>query len=104
MPCAKAGWSLPSTGAAGALILAERLRAAIEVLPHRSEDGTFHVTASFGVAVAEDRDPSLQAATVLKRADEALYAAKRAGRNRVKLWSATWSSSSPERSGRGIDI
>lgn len=56
---------------AAASEIAERLRVAIEELGF---------TASFGVAtLAEDRTPQ----TLVERADRALYAAKRAGRNRV---------------------
>jgi len=41
------------------------------------------VSVSIGVAVVGEADGSFEA--VLKRADEALYAAKRAGRNRVEV-------------------
>jgi len=42
---------------------------------------TVSVTASIGVAEREDRHPTPQ--QVMKRADQALYKAKEAGRNRV---------------------
>ena len=67
---------LADTGPGAALLAAERIRAqfAAGVWPHRA------VTVSIGVARArpEDRPESLVA-----RADAALYAAKRAGRDRV---------------------
>lgn len=60
--------------------LAERMRQAVETTIFSVMQGQF-VTASFGVASA--RKGNLQA--LLRCADEALYAAKRAGRNRVVL-------------------
>jgi diguanylate cyclase (GGDEF)-like protein/PAS domain S-box-containing protein len=59
----------------GALAVAEQLRAAIEHMP-----GAHPVTASFGVVLAEE---GATAASLIAAADAALYAAKRAGRNRV---------------------
>jgi diguanylate cyclase (GGDEF)-like protein len=73
---------LPNVGVEGAAAAAERMRATIEAA--RIEAGTaepLSVTMSFGVAelVAEDADPE----ALLKRADDALYASKHGGRNRV---------------------
>lgn len=65
------------TDARGALALAERLRRNIESLPIRGGEQTLRVTASFGVATSRDKGQGL-----LDDADEALYAAKAAGRNR----------------------
>ena len=62
----------------GALAHAERIRAAIEA---HDFPGVGHVTASFGAAACCDDD---SAATLLERADAALYRAKSAGRNRVE--------------------
>ncbi len=72
---------LPETEVDGALLLAERLRASLSDTPHLLPSGPVKVTCSLGVAqwIAEDRD----AGALLGRADEALYAAKKAGRNRV---------------------
>lgn len=66
---------LPATNAEGAMIAAERFRAALDnqTWEHR------HVTASFGVATLKEH---LNGDTLLKDADVALYAAKEAGRNR----------------------
>ena len=61
-------------------MLVERIRSTLE---HRamSVDGhTFTITASFGVATFPDEAAT---ATLIAAADTALYAAKRAGKNRV---------------------
>jgi len=72
---------LPETDLPGALRLAARLRAMLETTPVELPDGkTLTVTASFGVAL---RDELLSADELVAVADEALYAAKRAGKNRV---------------------
>jgi len=72
---------LPETDLAGAVKLAERLRVALEKTTVELAEGkTLHVTASFGVAL-KDELPS--ADELVAVADEALYAAKRAGKNRV---------------------
>lgn len=68
----------------GAGILAERLRRAFELHAFEHEGRRLPVTASFGVASAE----VLGAETpddLIRGADEALYEAKRGGRNRVLL-------------------
>jgi diguanylate cyclase len=69
---------LPETTRVGAEMLAERIREAMQA---RQIEGIPHpVTASFGVTVALASD-SLEG--ILQRADQALYQAKGAGRNRV---------------------
>ncbi len=72
---------LVETSKAGARRYADRIR---DVLPaHRFGHGR-RVTASFGIAsLPEDVAPSPDA--LIRAADEALYAAKRAGKNRVSL-------------------
>lgn len=64
------------------LILAERLRGAIEHMIFIHEDRSIRVTTSIGVAIVEPEDADAEA--LLKRADQSLYAAKSAGRNRVR--------------------
>lgn len=46
-------------------------------------DGPFRCTVSAGIGFGDDRNPSVS--DVLARADSALYAAKKAGRNRVEI-------------------
>jgi two-component system cell cycle response regulator len=73
---------MPETNFAGALVGAERLRAAVAEAPFTLPGGEpLSVTVSIGVAVAIDGQETPD--SVLKRADEALYAAKNSGRNRV---------------------
>jgi diguanylate cyclase (GGDEF)-like protein len=72
---------LSGTDLAGGSLLAERIRKAIESTPVEIDDGVeLVITASFGVA---SMPPAASAADLLAAADEALYAAKSAGRNRV---------------------
>jgi diguanylate cyclase (GGDEF)-like protein len=55
------------------------MRAAVAATPVRTDDGLVSVTVTIGVA--EHVDGSL--ADLLRAADDAMYGAKRAGRNRV---------------------
>src|SRR4029453_13247745 len=74
----------PQTDAAGPELLAERMRVAVEALqiPRVGGTGTLRVTASFGVAAVPES--ALDRAGLIAAADAALYAAKRAGKNRVE--------------------
>jgi diguanylate cyclase (GGDEF)-like protein len=74
---------LPETGLRGAVAMAERLRAEIAAIRIETARGPLSFTASFGVAVCIDADGSFERG--LARADAALYAAKRSGRNRVEV-------------------
>ena len=71
---------LPDAHLEGAGVVAERLRDSIAATPMYAGDGRMTVTASLGVA-ALSSDETLDG--LLHRADEALSAAKRDGRNRV---------------------
>jgi two-component system, cell cycle response regulator len=73
---------MPETDLAVATMVAERLRRRIAAEPFAIQQGarTVEVTISIGIAGLGARD---NAASVLKRADQALYRAKRDGRNRV---------------------
>jgi len=74
---------MPDTDLAKAYLVGERLRQCIAAAPFFAGErvGGLDVTASVGVAALEfpDDTPEL----ILKRADQALYCAKRDGRNRV---------------------
>ncbi|MFZ2112224.1 MAG: diguanylate cyclase [Solirubrobacteraceae bacterium] len=69
---------LPDSGADGAFVLAERLRSA---LAGEFAEDSVAVTISFGLATYPEHGET--AASLLRAADEALYAAKDSGRNRT---------------------
>ena len=75
--------AMPDTDAALALLVGERLRLKIVIDRFRvaESEQSIEVTVSIGVASLASTDETPE--TLLKRADVALYAAKRAGRNRV---------------------
>jgi diguanylate cyclase len=70
-----------NTGINEGAMLGERLRQSVERLEIELADLMYHPTASVGFAVLH---PNESAQSFLKRADDALYAAKKAGRNLVK--------------------
>ena len=74
---------LPGRGGAEAREMAERLRAAVERSEFRFEGHGERLTVSIGVATRLDREST--PAEAVKRADNALYTAKRAGRNCVHV-------------------
>ncbi|MFM9858029.1 diguanylate cyclase [Pseudoxanthobacter sp. M-2] len=74
---------LPGTDAAGARVAAEKLRLEIEQLSIKVGQDTLSVTASIGVGAVCPGDTSISDA--MRRADEALYLAKSAGRNCVRV-------------------
>lgn len=77
------GVLLPETDAPGAADLAERLRAAIAAAALTANGEAVALSISIGVAMLHPSDTSVDA--LLVRADQALYRAKHAGRNRVVL-------------------
>jgi len=75
---------LPNAGANAAMRVADRLRERIEACPITDEDETtIHLTASIGVATYPTHGGELD--ELIRAADTALYAAKDAGRNAVRL-------------------
>jgi diguanylate cyclase (GGDEF)-like protein len=76
---------LPETDEAGARVISERLRQAVASLQVLHAGLTLQATVSLGIttyAPAQEREPPGPEA-LLRRADEALFRAKAAGRNRV---------------------
>jgi diguanylate cyclase (GGDEF)-like protein len=75
---------LPTADGPGAVCVAERIREAFEEQPVVTERDKIAITASLGIAASGGQN-SFDAESLLQMADEALYRAKRAGRNRVEL-------------------
>ena len=73
---------LPQTASVGALGLAERLRRAVAEMVVPLAGGDLRVTVSVGVA---ERSVETTFEHLMSRADQALYAAKETGRNRVEM-------------------
>lgn len=76
---------LPHTDATGAAIVAEKMRVKVEALriQHASSQVSNRVTISIGVAAMVPPEKS-EPAVLVAAADQALYRAKREGRNRVR--------------------
>ncbi|KAF1712533.1 hypothetical protein CSC70_03195 [Pseudoxanthomonas kalamensis DSM 18571] len=71
---------LPGADGEDALQTAERLRRKIESNCREVEGAPVYITVSIGVA---ESNPADTVASLIRRADQAMYAAKHAGRNRV---------------------
>ncbi|HPI75920.1 MAG TPA: diguanylate cyclase, partial [bacterium] len=75
------GVVMPETDVPGAMVVAERVRSAVEKQPFTSVDGEpLNITVSLGLGAFP---PAEDAESIVKAADEALYRAKESGRNRV---------------------
>jgi two-component system cell cycle response regulator len=78
------GLILTETDQGGAIVTAERIRVALAALTFRPKDRPVSVTGSFGVASSTllEKD-KLDAVHLVMAADDALYEAKKSGRDRV---------------------
>lgn len=72
---------LPDTNLEQSLAVAERIRGAMSRGPFEAEGESISLTVSLGVSCSNENDQGLN--DLLKRADEGLYKAKAAGRDRV---------------------
>jgi len=72
---------LVETDLGPAVEVAERVRQVVEATNLATDRGPAHVTVSIGVTAGGSKTPDLE--VLIRRADEAMYAAKQAGRNRV---------------------
>jgi diguanylate cyclase (GGDEF)-like protein len=77
---------LPGCDLAGASVRAEEIRAAIAATPFDIPEGRVKVTCSLGVAAVASPE-RVDSSALIREADDALYAAKRNGRNRVEAFS-----------------
>lgn len=75
---------VPTASVETGTAIAERARRGLEGLKIDTDASSVAVTASFGVAFGSAKEESL--ADLLAKADEALYQAKRDGRNRVSVY------------------
>lgn len=76
---------LPNTDLAGAQILAEKIRAAIEGLSITLNEQTLSCKISLGVASHNSKE-AIEPDTFIEMADSALYKAKQSGRNQVQIY------------------
>lgn len=77
---------LPETDAEAALTVAERLRQAVAGHRFGDQRDGYQVTLSIGVATMTPPEESFKKNELIGYADEALYQAKRKGRNRVEIY------------------
>ena len=73
----------PNTSLENALTISERLRSMVENSAVDVEHLHIRITASFGVTMIH---PDMSVETSIEEEDKAMYAAKKNGRNQVKLW------------------
>ncbi len=76
----------PGCGPSESFALADRLRKQLAQAEMSVNGSSLRITASFGVTVAMPGETCTQE-SLIRKADEALYAAKKAGRNRVEMLS-----------------
>ncbi|PZU87550.1 MAG: PleD family two-component system response regulator [Chelatococcus sp.] len=74
---------LPDTTLEAAYAVAERIRERVELEPFPIQNHTRGIPVTVSIGVASRRAGDASAAEIVKRADDALYRAKEAGRNRV---------------------
>lgn len=80
---------LPNTTIEGAFAVAEEVRQAIDdlAIPHKSSKAAKHVSVSIGLsALVPNGQNSIT--TLIDNADEGVYAAKKAGRHRIRVYPA----------------
>lgn len=75
---------LPSTNLEDAMLVAERLREVVATTVLQIDGTEIRITVSGGVATMHESTLGLD--DLMKRADQALYAAKTSGRNRIVSW------------------
>ena len=91
---------LPGTAENGARHVADNIRKSVEdkKIAHSASPPSFRVTISMGVA-STGYDESISHEELINRADQALYNAKRKGRNRVEVFNPDEAETSPDNPG-----
>jgi diguanylate cyclase (GGDEF)-like protein len=74
--------ALPDTNLEAGVLVANRLRTALAKLKVKVKDIEITFTVSIGATLARSEDQNIEEA--INRADEALYKAKKTGRNKVE--------------------
>jgi two-component system cell cycle response regulator len=74
---------MPDTDVAYAYAISERLRHSIETTPIRISRAPHQLAITISIGIARSEGECDTADALLHRADQALYRAKRSGRNRV---------------------
>ncbi len=77
---------LPGTNKESALRIAERFRKAVEEMEVKHKNKKLHITTSVGVATFEPTTDHRHNSFFIERADKALYACKKNGRNQVQSY------------------
>jgi two-component system cell cycle response regulator len=77
---------LTETNEVGARSFSERLRKKIETHLFAKDGALMRLTASLGVSCTYGRDEGIDARTLVRQADNALYEAKRTGKNCVRAF------------------
>lgn len=75
----------PETNAQSAMQVLEKLRACFAKIKHHSQDHQWYFEVTFSAGVVELTD-NVDVSTLFAQADAALYAAKHAGRNRIRQY------------------
>ena len=74
---------LPNTNIDTANIIAERLRREVENFKFKVKDIDIKITVSIGISEIDVIEDNSDISSIIIKADEALYKAKRSGRNKV---------------------
>ena len=77
---------IAETDLMGSLAFAERIRSVIETTTFKNDEYSINLTSSLGLAVTSKGQKNIDARTLVKCADKALYQAKDSGRNCVKYY------------------
>ena len=80
---------MPGTEQKGALHIAERVRSSVEAMELSYKKSKLKITTSVGIALFDPKKDGKGTSALIERADKALYACKKNGRNQVQLYKAS---------------